>query len=67
MSKTEGIIDKACQAADAFSKLGQADTDAIVRAVYLAALSERVRLAKMAHEETGIGVWQHKVINARNY
>lgn len=62
MPKTEETISKACHAADAFRSLGQADTDAIVRGVYLAALGERVRLAKMAHEETGIGVWQHKVI-----
>jgi acetaldehyde dehydrogenase / alcohol dehydrogenase len=62
MSKAEEIIDRACQAADAFHKLGQTDTDVIVRAVYLASLAERVRLGKMAHEETGIGVWQHKVI-----
>jgi acetaldehyde dehydrogenase/alcohol dehydrogenase len=62
MPKTEETIAKACHAADAFRSLGQADTDAIVRGVYLAALAERVRLAKMAHEETGIGVWQHKVI-----
>lgn len=67
MSKAEEIIDTACQAAEAFRKLGQTDTDVIVRAVYLAALAERVGLAKMAHEETGIGVWQHKVINARDY
>src|SRR4030042_4889210 len=62
MPKAEEIIAKACQAADAFRSLGQADTDAIVRGVYLAAMAERIRLAKMAHEETGIGVWQHKVV-----
>jgi acetaldehyde dehydrogenase/alcohol dehydrogenase len=62
MSKAEDIVTKACQAADAFRSLGQKNTDSIVRAVYLAALAERVRLAKMAHEETGIGLWQHKVI-----
>ncbi len=62
MSKAEDIVAKACQAADAFRNLGQKNTDSIVRAVYLAALGERVRLAKMAHEETGIGLWEHKVI-----
>jgi acetaldehyde dehydrogenase/alcohol dehydrogenase len=62
MSKAEDIVTRACQAADAFRSLGQKNTDSIVRAVYLAALAERVRLAKMAHEETGIGLWQHKVI-----
>jgi len=62
MPEAEETIAKALQAADAFRNLGQADTDAVVRGVYLAALGERVRLAKLAHEETGIGVWQHKVI-----
>ncbi len=62
MSKAEDIVTRACQATGAFRKLGQKNTDSIVRAVYLAALAERVRLAKMAHEETGIGLWQHKVI-----
>ena len=62
MPKAEEIIARAWQAADSFHNLGQANTDAIVRSVYLAALAERVRLAKLAHEETGIGVWQHKVI-----
>jgi acyl-CoA reductase-like NAD-dependent aldehyde dehydrogenase len=62
MSKAEDIVARAVQAADDFRSLGQKNTDTIVRAVYLAALAERVRLAKMAHEETGIGLWQHKVI-----
>ena len=62
MPKAEEIVQRACRAADAFRKLDQEETDAVVRTVTLAALGERVRLAKMAHEETGIGVWQHKVI-----
>jgi acetaldehyde dehydrogenase/alcohol dehydrogenase len=62
MSKAEDIVARAVQAADDFRSLGQKNTDTIVRAVYLAALAERVRLAKMAHEETGLGLWQHKVI-----
>ncbi len=62
MSRAEEILDRAAQAADELRRLNQSETDAIVRAVYLAALAERVRLAKMAYEETGIGIWQHKVI-----
>jgi acetaldehyde dehydrogenase/alcohol dehydrogenase len=62
MLKIPDIIAKACRAADAFQKLGQADTDAVVRSVYLSALAERVSLAKLAHQETGMGIWQHKVI-----
>jgi acetaldehyde dehydrogenase/alcohol dehydrogenase len=49
-------------AAAEFRKLDQKQTDAIVRAAYLAALDNRIALARMAQEETGVGVWQHKVI-----
>ena len=62
MSRAEDIINNACQAADAFRKLNQKETDAVVRSVMLAALAQRISLAKMAHEETGIGLWEHKVV-----
>lgn len=62
MAKTDEIIHRAQQAAVAFRKLDQKQTDRIVRAVYVSAMDNRVRLAKMAAEETGLGVWQHKVI-----
>lgn len=51
----------AAQAAAVFSQYDQAQTDQIVRAVYLAGMNHRVRLAQMAHKETGIGKWQDKV------
>lgn len=56
------LLENARSAAAVFSQFDQAQTDAIVKAVQLAALRERVRLAKMAHEETGMGVWQDKVV-----
>jgi len=56
------IMEKAVRAAAIFSQLDQEHTDRIVRAVYEAALENRVKLAKMAHEETGIGKWEDKVI-----
>jgi acetaldehyde dehydrogenase/alcohol dehydrogenase len=62
MSRAEEIIRRAREAAAAFRRLDQKQTDAIVRAVYLAALDQRVPLARMAFEETGLGVWQDKVI-----
>jgi len=62
MSHADEILDRAVAAARRYRTLDQAQTDAVVRAIYLRALDERVRLAKLAHEETGIGVWQHKVI-----
>ena len=58
----ESIMTRAANAAGVFSQLDQAATDRIVRAVYEAAMRHRVRLAKMAHDETGIGVWEHKVL-----
>jgi acetaldehyde dehydrogenase/alcohol dehydrogenase len=62
MLRADEMMDRACQAASAFRAFGQKETDAIVRAIYLAALAERVRLAELAYQETGIGVFQHKVI-----
>ena len=62
MASTEDIIRRAKEAAEAFRKLDQKQTDRITRAIYLAAMDNRVRLAKMAAEESGLGIWQHKVI-----
>ena len=58
----EAIMDKAVCAAAVFSEFNQAQTDRIVRAVFEAGFNHRVRLAKMAAEETGIGCWEHKVL-----
>jgi acetaldehyde dehydrogenase / alcohol dehydrogenase len=58
----EGIMEKAAFAAAIFSQLTQEHTDRIVRAVCEAGFKNRIRLAKLAYEETGIGVWQDKVI-----
>jgi acetaldehyde dehydrogenase / alcohol dehydrogenase len=55
-------MERAVAAAEIFRTYDQKQVDKIVHAVYLAALDQRVSLAKMAHEETGMGVWQHKVI-----
>ncbi len=56
------VLDRAIQAGAVFAQLDQAETDRIVDAVRRAAFNQRVRLAKLAHEETGIGRWQDKVI-----
>jgi len=62
LAKIDEIIQNARQATVAFRKLDQKHTDRIVRAVYIAAMDNRVALAKMAAEETNLGIWQHKVI-----
>jgi len=65
MSRADEIMERAARAASSFRSLNQKETDSVVRAVYLSAVAERIRLAKLAHEETGIGVWRHKV--AKNF
>ena len=55
-------LGRATQAAAVFAQLDQEATDRIVNAVHRAAFNQRVRLAKLAHEETGIGRWEDKVI-----
>ncbi|MEZ4389201.1 MAG: aldehyde dehydrogenase family protein [Candidatus Krumholzibacteriia bacterium] len=62
VSRADQVLDQAQVAAREFRELDQAATDRIVHAVYLRALDARVELAKMAVDETGLGVWQDKVI-----
>jgi acetaldehyde dehydrogenase/alcohol dehydrogenase len=56
------IMEKAVLAAAEFDQFDQSQTDQIVEAVFRAGFDARVSLAKMAAEETGLGVWQHKVL-----
>ncbi len=58
----EDVMDKAQRAADAFRRYSQEETDRIVKAVYQAGFADRVRLAKMAAEETKLGRWEDKTI-----
>ena len=62
MASTDEIMARAVKSAIEFKKLNQEQTDNIVHKIYLAAMNNRVKLAKIAIEETGIGIWQHKVI-----
>lgn len=58
----QSIMERALSAAAVFSQYDQEATDRVVRAAYEAGFANRVRLAKLAHEETGIGNWEDKVI-----
>ena len=65
MTETEKaniLLEKAQIAAGVFNQYNQEQVDKIIEAVYEAAFNNRVDLAKMAVEETEIGVWQHKVL-----
>jgi acetaldehyde dehydrogenase / alcohol dehydrogenase len=61
-ANADGFLRRARAAAAAFRRCDQGQTDRIVHAAYRAALERRITLAKLAHDETGIGVWQHKVV-----
>ncbi|MFN8179618.1 MAG: aldehyde dehydrogenase family protein [bacterium] len=56
------IVGRAASAAEAFLQVDQPHVDRIVRAVFEAAYAARLDLARMAFEETGMGLYEHKVI-----
>lgn len=56
------LLNKARIAAAVFQQLNQKETDKIVEAVFRAGFNARIHLAKMAVEETGLGVVEHKIM-----
>jgi acetaldehyde dehydrogenase/alcohol dehydrogenase len=56
------VMAQAAQAAVAFRRLTQEQTDRIVAAIYREGFNNRVRLAMQAWNETQLGRWQDKVI-----
>ncbi len=58
----EAVMENAKQAATTFRQFDQEQTNRIVRAVYEAGFNNRIYLAKLAHQETGLGIWRDKVI-----
>jgi acetaldehyde dehydrogenase/alcohol dehydrogenase len=56
------LIKKAKKASEEFLKLNQEDVDKIVYAMAKAGTAAQIKLAKMAVEETGRGVFEDKVI-----
>jgi len=61
VEKANDILERAIFAAAEFQQFNQEQTDKVVEAVYKAALNARITLAKMAVEETHIGIWEDKV------
>ena len=58
----DDLVNRAWHAAQAFRRFDQEQVDRVVEAVYEAAWNARHDLARMAIEETGMGVYEHKVI-----
>jgi len=62
MAYLEGLVDKAQAAAAVFTQYTQEDVDRIVKAMVLAGLEQAQYLAKLAIEETRLGVLEDKAI-----
>src|SRR5579859_6344568 len=58
----EGLVSQARIAAAVFTQFTQEDVDRIVKAMVLAGLDQAQRLARLAVEETKLGVMEDKVI-----
>jgi len=56
------VMQTATMAAAEYSQFTQEQTDKIVKSVFEVAFNNRVMLAKMAQQETNIGIWEHKVM-----
>jgi len=58
----DDIVGRAWSAAEAFRQFDQEQVDRVVEAVFEAAWSARIALARLALEETGMGVVEHKIL-----
>lgn len=62
IQEVRSLLKEADVAQKVLAKFDQAKIDQIVKAIADACLAASERLAKMANEETGFGIWQDKVI-----
>lgn len=62
IQEVRNMMKKAVAAQKEFQSWDQARVDALVKAIADACIANVEPLAKMAHEETGFGIWQDKVI-----
>ena len=56
------LVAKAVVAQKELAKMSQQQVDGIAKAIADACAAQSERLAKMAVEETGFGIWQDKVL-----
>jgi acyl-CoA reductase-like NAD-dependent aldehyde dehydrogenase len=62
IQEVRDMMKKAVAAQKEIQNWDQAQVDALVKAIANACIANVEPLAKMAHEETGFGIWQDKVI-----
>ena len=60
-AKIDELVSKAAKAQLKMMALNQQQVDAIVKAMALAGIDNHMVLARMAYEETGMGVYEDKV------
>ncbi len=57
----DGLVEKALKAQAKLMELNQEQVDVIVKQMALTGVDKHMELARMAHEETGMGVYEDKV------
>lgn len=62
IQEVRSLIKKAKEAQAELAKMSQEQIDAIAKAIAEAGYNNAEKLAKMAHEETGFGKWEDKII-----
>ena len=62
IQEVRDLMKKAVAAQKEFQSWSQGRVDALVKTIADACIAQAEPLAKMAHEETGFGIWQDKVI-----
>lgn len=62
VQETRNLLAQAEEAANQLASKNQGQIDAIVAAISRAGILHAEELAKLAHQETGFGIWQDKVI-----
>jgi acetaldehyde dehydrogenase / alcohol dehydrogenase len=58
----DDVVGRAWHAAERFRDFDQEQVDRIVRAVFERAYEARLELARLAYDETGMGLYEHKVV-----
>ena len=56
-----GLVERARKASEEYKKLNQEQIDRIVKKMSMAGLDNHMKLAKMAVEETGRGIYEDKI------
>jgi acetaldehyde dehydrogenase (acetylating) len=65
VQEARDLVARASAAQRRFATATQAEVDAVVRAMSVAAMANAERLARLAVDETGMGVYEHKIIKNR--